>query len=117
MTTTFAVLLGIAIAIAASLILALISNQRRQNKTEKLRCSFHNAEAEFNLSISKQEILGKRVIGLDDANNKLLFVEANGNKYDGYLIDLDEIQSCIVKKVYGTPINGQSKEEKCRSIR
>ena len=102
MTTTFAVLLAIAIAIAASLILVLINNQRRQNKTEKLLSSFNEAAAEFNLSVAKQEIFENCVIGFDEMNSKLLFLQMNGNKHNGYLIDLNEIQSCTVKRVYGS---------------
>lgn len=108
MTTIFAVLLAIAVAIAASLILILIHNLRRQKKTERLLSGFDDAAAEFNLSIAKQEVLRNGVIGLDDVNNKLLFLELTGNKQDGYLIDLDEIKSCTVKKTFGTFKNGRT---------
>ncbi len=101
MTITFAASLVIAIAISTSLMLVLTSNQRRQNQTEKLHGSFNKAAVDFNLSIVKQETLRKRVIGLDDTNNKLLFLKDSGNKHDGYLIDLDEIRNCKVKKTYG----------------
>ncbi len=111
MTTTFAVVLIIASTISVSLMLVLLHNLRRQNKTEKLLNTFNGTAAAFNLSIAQQEILGIRVIGFDHMNNKLLFLEAGEDKHDGYLIDLDEIQSCTVKKVYGIIHTGQAKRK------
>jgi len=81
---------------------------RRQKKTERLLSGFDNTAAEFNLSIAKQQLLGNRVIGHDDANNKLLFLARNGNKEDGYLVDLEDVKSCTVSKSYGPAKNSRT---------
>jgi hypothetical protein len=87
--------------IAALLVIISLGYYRKQTKAEGVYISFKNAATAFNLSFTKQEVLGNRVIGIDAANNKLLFLEARGNKHDGYLINLDEIKGCSVKRVYG----------------
>lgn len=101
MTIIFAVVLLIAMGIAASLLFVLLHNHRRQTKAEGLPARFEEAAAAFNLSITKQEALGNRMIGIDERNNKLLFLEARGNKHDGYLIGLNEINDCVVAGAYG----------------
>lgn len=100
--TLFAVTIITAISIAVSLIFILVYNHRRQTKTQGLAGHFKEAAAAFNLTIRKQEVLGNRMIGLDDRNNKLLFLEAHGSRHDGYLIGLDEINKCVVKQAYST---------------
>lgn len=97
----FAVILTIAITIAVSLIIVSLYHYRKQINTENLPLSFKEAAAAFNLSIAKQEILGNRMIGLDERSKKLLFLQAHGNKHNGYLVDLNEIKACVVKKEYG----------------
>jgi len=108
MTTNFAILFASALTVSSSLMLALLYNHRRQNKAEKILASFSDAATEFNLSISKLEILKNRVIGFDDVNNKLLFLEAIGNKQDGYLIDLEEVEICTLKSEYGNIYNNRA---------
>ena len=102
MTTTFVATLIIAIAVSASLIVVSLHHYRRQTKMEKLPASFKSAAAAFDLSITKQETLGNRVIGMDDGNGKLLFLEAKGHTYDGYLVGFGELKGCSVKREYAT---------------
>src|SRR5215218_8819780 len=97
----FAILLVIAIGIAVSLVFVLLYNHSRQTKAQGLPAHFEQAATAFNLSIIKQETLGNRMIGLDQSNNKLLFLEACGDKHDGYLIDLNEIKRCVAKREFG----------------
>lgn len=110
MTSIFAIVLAIAIAISTSLLLVLLYNQREWNKTKKLLRRFNEAAAAFNLTITKQERLGNRVIGFDAVNNKVQFLGASSRKHDDYLIDLGEIQSCTVKNVYSTLDAGHAKD-------
>ena len=55
---------------------------------------------EFNFFISKQEVLGSRVIAFDDINNRLLFFTTANDKREGYLIDLARIKTSTLKKEY-----------------
>ena len=106
MTPTFFIVLTITVAISAFLIFQIIYNLHRQKKTEKLRAAFKKAAAEFNLSISKSEISGNRAIGFDAISNKLLYMQLTGHKQDGYLVDLEEVKSCKVKRTYTPFWNG-----------
>lgn len=108
MTPIFSMLLIISVIIAVSLLIIIISHIRRQKKTERLLSSFENAATEFNLSIARQQLLGTRMIGYDDANNKLLFLVRTGNKEDGYLVDLEDVKSCTVNKSYGPIKNSRT---------
>lgn len=100
MTTIFSAVLIIAIAISVTLVVILLNNFYKQKRANKVLATFNEAAVDFNLSISKMELLGSRIIGLDENNNKMLFIAATKKKYDGYLVDLDEIKTCTVKKEY-----------------
>src|SRR5688572_20703916 len=100
MTPIFSIVLIITLAIATFLIFTLISNLRRYKKTERLLAAFEKAAAGFRLSISKRDVLGNAVIGLDEEKNKLLFLQFAGDKPDQFIIDLEKIKSCRVYKTY-----------------
>jgi uncharacterized pyridoxamine 5'-phosphate oxidase family protein len=73
-----------------------------------------------NLSFTGQEILRDTVIGLDGPKRKLLIVEEKKKNFDSHIIDLDEVHTCKVRKVYtAIDINGYKRnrpEEYLRSI-
>jgi len=56
------------------------------------------------LSFTGQEILHDMVLGLDGPKRKLLLVVENNKNYDSHIIDLAEVISCKIKKIY-TAIN------------
>lgn len=97
----FVEILVIATGIAVSLVVVSLHWYRRQTKTGKFPASFKDAAAAFSLSVTKQEVLGNRVIGIDEKNNNVLFLEARGSKRAGYLVGLEEIKNCVVKREYG----------------
>lgn len=105
MTTFFAILFTMAVVISASLLIILIANQHRPAYLKKLLSTFDDAVSEFDLSIAKKEVVGSSIIGLDSANNQLLFFTDSGNKHEGYFIDLSKVKSYEVKKEYGIPFN------------
>jgi hypothetical protein len=100
MTTIFSTVLIIAIAISVSLLVILVNNFYTQKRSNKLLSAFNDAAADFNLSITKMDLLGSRMIGLDEEKNKMLFLAQTKKKYDGYLVDLNEIKMFAVKKEY-----------------
>ena len=73
-----------------------------------------------NLSLTGQEILRAVVIGLDGPNRKLVIVEENNETYDPKVIDLLEVDTCRVKKVYMATHSGdpgrKRPEDHLRSI-
>jgi hypothetical protein len=72
---------------------------------------FNNAVAESGVSITKQELIGKRVIGLDIESAKLLFLKTVRNKHEGYFIDLYDIKSCEVNTEYGLTFDKYSRKK------
>ena len=116
----FVEILVIGIGIAVSLVIVSQHRYRRQTNTQRLPARFKEAAAAFHLSITKQEVLGSRMIGFDDINNKLLFLEAHKDKHNGYLVALDEIKACVVTKTYGAirevSLDGSSLESYVNTI-
>jgi hypothetical protein len=68
---------------------------------------FSNLGATYNLSFTGQDILHDKIIGLDGLRKKVLVVEENEKKYESKIIDLYEVNSCKVKKIY-TDINSSN---------
>jgi hypothetical protein len=100
MTPIFSTVLIIAIAISVSLLVILVNNFYMQKRTNKLLSAFDNAAAEFNLSITKMDLLGSRIIGFDREKNKMFFLAKTNKKYDGFLVALNEIKTFAVEKEY-----------------
>jgi hypothetical protein len=108
MTPVFYTILIITIVISVSLTFLIIRHSLREKKAEKLLADFYEVVAEFKFHLSKHEVLGNRIIGLDDVNNKLLFFTRTSNKSEGFLIDLAEVKSRAVEREYGL-INSYTK--------
>lgn len=51
-------------------------------------------------SFTGQEVLRDMALGLDGPNRKLLIVEEKNKNYDSHIIDLSEVSTCKVRKVY-----------------
>jgi hypothetical protein len=62
--------------------------------------SFRNTGALLRLSFANHEVLPNKIIGLDKTNKKLLIVEGNGKDYGTECIDLTEVKTCRVKRIY-----------------
>lgn len=102
MTIIFPIVMGIGIIISLTIAGVLLHDHRRQKKAEKLLAGFKSAAEEYKLTIADTDTFRNRVIGLDDVQNKLLYLTLTGNKLDGYLVDLDEVKSIRVNKTYGS---------------
>ena len=96
----FIILLTLAVAISTSLLIILIYKLRPVRKLKDLLTGYTSAVHDFNLSISKNDLLGNSIIGLDDAKNKVLFVKHNKNKREGVLVDLKDIKNSTIKQIY-----------------
>ena len=108
MTGIFAVAFIAAVIISTSLFVILIGHFQKHRKIEKRQRVFSELSDEFGLSISKQDVAGDRIIGLDEANRNLLFVAKFG---DGHIVDLDDVRSVTVKKEYGLVFDGYTRQK------
>ena len=101
MTPVFTTILTMAIVISVSLALIIIWQIRKDQKANELLLDFYGLATRFNFIITREEVLGNRMIALDDTNNKLLFLSKTRKKQEGYLVDLNELKSSTVKTEYG----------------
>ncbi len=105
-----AILVGSVVAICIFLI--SIHNKHKREAMNHLLNQFSQAGTENNLSFSSQEVLNNSVLGLDGLNRKILVVRKQDHEYTSLIIDLNEVQTCVVKKLYGTIKSDSYKEGK-----
>jgi hypothetical protein len=94
------ILVGSVVAICIFLI--TIHNKHKREAMNQLLNQFSRAGTENNLSFSSQELLNNCVLGLDGVNRKILVVTKQDHDYTSLIIDLNEVKSCMVKKMFGT---------------
>lgn len=102
MSTLLVVLLFI--SGVAGLLFVLVFLYKRSNKLEtgKLLRRFSELGTEYNLSFTGQEVLKKRVIGVDGLKGNVLFLEYSETCPACSIIDLAKAKSCRVSKSYGS---------------
>jgi len=82
--------------------LILMHYAELKKKIEQLLIFFRRLGSLHNLSFTNLEILRDKIIGLDARRRKLLIVQDNNHKYDSKIIDLYEVSTCKVKKIYSS---------------
>jgi hypothetical protein len=101
MPTIIVAVILICLIAAVTLTLIAISNKDREKNTLKLLNLFSGVAMQTNLSFSSQEILDNALIGLDGIQRKLLVItKIEDDKHDSLLIDLNDVKSCNMKKLY-----------------
>jgi hypothetical protein len=88
--------------IGISTIFVYMHNQQLKKKRQALLFCLSKLAAQHGLSFTSQEELLNKTIGLDGLQRKLLIVEKNNARYDCNVIDLEEVENCLVKKVYNS---------------
>ena len=105
-----AILVGSVVAICFLLI--SIHNKNKREAMNNLLKHFSQLGTENNMNFSSQEVLNNCVLGLDGVNRKILVVTREDGFYSSFVIDLNEVKSCTVKKLYGTIRVGDLKNHK-----
>jgi len=93
-------------------LLVSIHNKEKRREMNNLLKYFNQLGTENGLSFSSNEFLKNKIMALDGLNRKILVVTKEGNYYGSYLIDLNQVKNCSVKKVYGTINGGDLKNRK-----
>src|SRR5580765_3425426 len=90
------------VAVVGLVIWGLVSIHNRQTRktVADLLGRFGDSAENKNLEITKREILGQVIIGLDDGRNKLMILKRAGDEYHTLVIDLNEVRDCSKQKVY-----------------
>ena len=114
---------GILMAFVAvcCLLFVFISNKHKNKAMSHLLNKISEVGTKHELSFSSHEILKDSIVGVDGIHRKILFVKKlNFETYEHYLIDLDEVKSCSVKKTYGSikagETNGKNLEQYLQNI-
>lgn len=108
MSTLFVAAILVGVIAAICLLLVSIDKKQKRNAMNELLRAFHQKGAEYKLSFSSQEILKDTILGLDGMHRKLLVLERAIDKtFSSCVIDLNGVQTCSVKKEYGTINSGE----------
>lgn len=87
-----------------------IQNKHKREAMKKLLKHFSQLGAQSNLIFSSQEILNDCILGLDGIRRKLLVVTRDEGFYGSFLVDINRMRNCSVKKIYGTIKAGELKK-------
>jgi hypothetical protein len=91
-------------------LLISIHNKNKRKALSRQLSNFSLQGTNHNLSFSSQEILQDCVIGLDGVNRKIMLVHTN-NHDDCRIINLNNVKSCSVQKLYGMSGSGNSNKK------
>ena len=112
MSTLFVAVILIGSVVAICLLLIGIHNKNKREAMNNILKHFSQLGTENNLSFSSQEILDHCVLGLDGVQRKILVATRRDEHYGSFIIDLNEVKNCSVKKIYGTIKAGELKNHK-----
>jgi hypothetical protein len=79
---------------------------------KKILKYFSQLGEENELDFSSQEILKNCVLGLDGIRRKILVVQREDGFFGSFIIDLQDVKYCTVKKIYGKIEVGDLKKGK-----
>lgn len=88
--------------IITGLVLWLVYVHNKHVKARQMKQFLYLSEqgTKNDLNFSSQERVGNKIIGLDGIKRKLLLLEEKNGKEFHYTIDLEETESCTLKKTY-----------------
>jgi hypothetical protein len=70
------------------------------NKQIKGFLNFKEVAKRCRICFNKQDVLGSKFIGLDILKRKLLYLEQNHKKPTCIVIDVSQLEKCVLKKQY-----------------
>jgi len=94
-------------------LLTAIRNRQKRRKMKRLLDYFSRLGTKYDLTFSSQEVLRNCIIGLDGVQRKLLVLNGTSSgTLTEYVIDLNQVSNCSVKKQYGgIHVNGLRKRK------
>lgn len=95
----------ICLIVAVCVLLVSIHNKEKRIAMNNILKYFNQLGSENGLSFSSNEFLKNSIMGLDGLNRKILVVTKEDGYYGSFLVDLNQVKNCSVKKSFGT-ING-----------
>lgn len=86
--------------------------KKLKKKKKQMFAFFRRLSSLHYLCFTNKEILQNKILGLDGAQKKLFIVEDKKHKYDSRVIDLFDVRSCKLKKVYNAINANNFKKDK-----
>jgi hypothetical protein len=104
----------IGLFITAGLLQLLVYVHYKHVKAKKMKQFLYLSQqgTKNNLSFSSQEVLGNKILGLDGIKRKLLLFEEKDGRKLHYTINLEEVESCTLKKNYNRINAGDLKRKR-----
>ena len=81
-------------------VLVSIHNRETGKTAADLLRRFDEAAQKVNLRVSKKEVLGNVIIGLDDVYKELIIFKKREDEYHSLVINLNDVKGCSKRKVY-----------------
>jgi hypothetical protein len=92
----------VVLVIVVAVILIYMDHLEAQKRKAAVFYQFSKLGSKYRLSFTSQEVLKRRIIGLDAIMQQILVYEILDNGVDWYLINLKDVKGCTVKKIYGS---------------
>lgn len=115
MSTIWVALLIIAFAVVPAAVLTRLHKRGEEKRLKQLLARFNDAGAKHYLSFTHQEVLKDKILGLDTHNLKLLVLPFDAEQEE-VMIDLADVETCVVYKEYAPFIIGETKEIKPEQV-
>ena len=100
MSTIFIAGVIVGFVLVVCLLLISINGRHRRKAANELVALFRRKEKENELLISKWEVAGKLVIGLEEEGKAILAFHKHQGQYKSDLVELSKVKNCQKKKVY-----------------
>ena len=101
MSTLIVAGIMIGFILSISLLLIHIAKKQKRKRLSKLLNRFRDLAIQNDLSFSSQELLSDVMIGIDGLKKKLLIIDGiNDQSFGEFVIDLNKITRCAVRKNY-----------------
>ena len=71
----------------------LVSHRQKRKRKESLAQAYKRLTRQHRLVVTYADTIGNRMIGLDKAGKKLIFIDHAGSKHESYVVQLNSIKS------------------------
>jgi len=113
MSTVVVAVILLVVIVAICVLLEGMAKKQKRKTMRTIHERFSRLGAKYSLNFTGQEELNDLLIGFDGIQRKLLVLKTRANTiYHSFVIDLNEIKSCSVKKQYGGIAGGELKTRK-----
>ena len=112
MSTVIIALIIVTFVMVICILLVSINSRQRRKEANELISQFLHGGKDNNLLISKWEVAGKLVIGVEVDKKKVFAFQKHLGQTQSYLVDLSKVRNCLKKKIYSSKSNSDGKKER-----